>query len=152
MEDEKRTFSVAGAAEPVFGLAAGKTKLTNLHHLSECAPNHCVIHNPSDHHMRDWPLIWRGDKGLMERQCECGTGHPDPDDLAWHKSQGRAYMAVHGCCGHCVPGLFERLQARVTLWSTDPESGPEPEFETEPDSNLQKYAPAPASGGNEEAP
>ena len=55
----------------------------------------CCIHNPSDHHMRTWPQHWRDDRGIMERICEHGCGHPDPDD----KSLDR----IHGCCGCCAP-------------------------------------------------
>lgn len=54
----------------------------------------CAIHWPSGHHMRSWPQHWRGDRGIIERVCDHGTGHPDPDD----KSRDR----VHGCCGCCI--------------------------------------------------
>lgn len=63
----------------------------------------CVVHRPSNHHMRDMPMHWRSDRGQMERICEHGVGHPDPDDLAFHLSKGRDYMGVHGCCGCCDP-------------------------------------------------
>lgn len=66
----------------------------------------CVVHNPSDHKMRDWPLHWRGDRGLMERLCPHGVGHPDPDDIAFKKrTRGEAAAtteAVHGCDGCCM--------------------------------------------------
>jgi hypothetical protein len=60
--------------------------------------------------MREWPLHWRDDRGLMERICKCGTGHPDPDDLAFKlRLFGEKFMAtegVHGCCGCCLgPGI-----------------------------------------------
>jgi hypothetical protein len=53
--------------------------------------------------MRDWPTHWRGDRGLMERICPCGIGHPDPDDLAFKESIGiDAHVeGIHGCCGCC---------------------------------------------------
>lgn len=70
-----------------------------------CGGRVCLVHNPSDHHMRGWPLVWRSDKGQMERTCLLhGVGHPDPDDLAFHKTEGRDYMAIHGCCGCCKGG------------------------------------------------
>ena len=50
------------------------------HDETQCAGRHCCIHNPSSHHMRGWPMVWRGDKGVMERTCPHGVGHPDPDD------------------------------------------------------------------------
>lgn len=63
-----------------------------VHTRSDCQAEHCVIHNPSQHHMREWPTHWREDKGEMERICPHGVGHPDPDD---------ALTGVHGCDGRC---------------------------------------------------
>lgn len=59
----------------------------------------CCIHNPSDHHMRDWPQQWRSDRHIMERVCKHGIGHPDPDDLRIVLGHD---PGVHGCCGCCV--------------------------------------------------
>ncbi len=59
----------------------------------------CAIHWPSQHHMRSWPQHWRSDRGIIERLCDHGTGHPDPDD----KSRDR----LHGCCGCCLGGGSE---------------------------------------------
>jgi hypothetical protein len=105
------TFDVDNIAEPVFGMQVGKGFLYNLHPQERCAGRPCVIHNPSDHHMKDWPLNWRADKSQMERLCSHGTGHPDPDDLDYHKSQGRDWMSVHGCDGCCIEnfGGFDAL-------------------------------------------
>ena len=75
--------------------------LVNIHRAELCQGRHCAIHNPSDHHMRDWSINWRGDKGQIERICVHGVGHPDPDDLAYHVSQGRDWIGIHGCDGCC---------------------------------------------------
>ena len=77
-------------------------KLT-VHSKNKCEGSFCTIHNPSDHIMRDWPTHWRDDRGLMERICKHGVGHPDPDDLAYRKliGVGGKYDGVHGCCGCC---------------------------------------------------
>lgn len=73
------------------------------HSASACVGEDCVIHNPSDHHMRDWPVVVRSDKhGLIERVCEHGTGHPDPDSVSYFAHQQMRWMDVHGCCGCCV--------------------------------------------------
>lgn len=65
--------------------------------------NACVLHNPTDHHMREWTLIFRPDKQfLAERICEHGVGHPDPDSLARYLKNGQDHMAIHGCDG-CSP-------------------------------------------------
>lgn len=79
----------------------GESVLVNVHKLVQCRGRACVIHAPSDHHMRSWPLTWRDDKGVMERQCPHGIGHPDPDDAAYLMSQGRGGAAIHGCDGCC---------------------------------------------------
>jgi hypothetical protein len=89
------------ATEPLFGFSIGRVELKSLHPETACAGRACVIHNPSNHHMREWPMLWRGDRRLMERTCPHGVGHPDPDDLAWQISQGRDWQAVHGCDGCC---------------------------------------------------
>lgn len=87
------------------------------HERSQCAGEICCIHNPSDHHMVNWPQNWRNDTKVMERQCEHGVGHPDPDDIA-HKQRvleadpsfhqaspfpKKVWEAVHGCDGCCNP-------------------------------------------------
>lgn len=74
----------------------------DVHPSDQCAGEFCVMHNPSDHHMRRWPMHWRSDRALMERICpNHGVGHPDPDDLAYHVRQGDGWQTVHGCCGCC---------------------------------------------------
>jgi hypothetical protein len=66
------------------------------HSRSECLREHCTIHNRSDHSMRKYPQHWRGDRGIMERICPHGVGHPDPDS-PWDKESADW---IHGCCGH----------------------------------------------------
>jgi len=63
------------------------------HMPDKCKAETCTIHNPSEHHMRDWPQHWRADRGIMERICEHGIGHPDPDDTNLD--------TTHGCDGCC---------------------------------------------------
>ena len=84
-----------------FKTGTGQT-LDNVHDESQCNGRNCAIHNPSDHHMKDWPLHWREDRRFFERICEHGVGHPDPDEIEYHKSQGRD-ISVHGCDGCCNP-------------------------------------------------
>lgn len=78
-----------------------KQMTLTTHEASQCAGQHCCIHNPSAHHMRDWPLHWRADKGVMERICPHGVGHPDPDDAAHRDRMGQSFLNVHGCDGCC---------------------------------------------------
>ena len=75
-------------------------------HPAEVCKHPCVLHAPTNHHMRDWTLHWRSDRGCFERLCpEHGVGHPDPDD--------KGHDGIHGCCGCCV-------EDRETLRYDDP--------------------------------
>ena len=72
-----------------------KTALAGVHSERVCSGKVCVIHNPSGHKMHEWPLYYRADRGMMERICKHGVGHPDPDCPV-----ARDDMS-HGCCGCC---------------------------------------------------
>ena len=56
------------------------SKLTT-HDPHQCIFDHCCIHNPSDHPLRDAPMEWLdfGDAGVVYRACSHGSIHPDPD-------------------------------------------------------------------------
>jgi hypothetical protein len=75
--------------------------MTRIHSRSQCAPHSCWIHEPSDHHMLDWPMLWRADRRILERTCPHGVGHPDPDDVGYHVRNGRTSEGIHGCDGCC---------------------------------------------------
>lgn len=78
----------------MFSLPTGQ--ILRSHPESSCiAP--CPLHSPSDHPMRDWPLLWRSDRRLFERICPHGTGHPDPDHVAFADPDGTSGVALHGC-------------------------------------------------------
>ena len=83
------------------GFYVGQVQLTT-HGSEQCEGRACVIHRPSNHHMRHLPLHWRGDVSVMERTCIHGVGHPDPDDAAWNLSQHQEWKLIHGCDGCCV--------------------------------------------------
>lgn len=87
----------------------GTNQLVWVHAKEKCAGEYCCVHNPSDHHMKDWPTHWRGDRYLMERICPHGIGHPDPDDIAFKErilGKKRADVeAIHGCDGCCIPPI-----------------------------------------------
>lgn len=53
--------------------------------------------------MRDWELNWRADKGVMERLCPHGQGHPDPDHMAYVMSlnEENGWQGLHTCDGCC---------------------------------------------------
>jgi hypothetical protein len=72
-----------------------------VHAQKDCRGPVCPIHNPTPHHMREWPMIWRGDRQSFERVCEHGISHPDPDDQE-AKLFIQGFMdGVHGCDGCC---------------------------------------------------
>lgn len=65
-----------------------------VHAASRCeAP--CPIHKPSDHAMKDWPLTFDKESGLMMRRCEHLFWHPDPDN---RELRDGMYDLVHECC------------------------------------------------------
>lgn len=68
------------------------------HKPGRCNGERCSIHNPSDHPLKDAPQVWRPDRGIVERMCPHGIGHPDPDDLTVREEPGGF---VHGCDGCC---------------------------------------------------
>lgn len=70
-----------------------------VHGADACAGQACCIHNPSDHPLNLAPLNFRGH--VMERICEHGIGHPDPDDLAWRERTHQRVPSIHGCDGCC---------------------------------------------------
>lgn len=75
-----------------------KTYIT-CHDSDQCWGEVCSLHNRTAHHMRKYRQHWRGDRYLMERICEHGVGHPDPDDYTiMSRSPG---AGVHGCDGCC---------------------------------------------------
>lgn len=94
-------WSFEHMAEPVVGRQLDGGAVLRTHPAAQCSGEHCVMHNPSDHHMRDWPLNWRGDRGIMERLCPHGIGHPDPDSLAHLERVGTPDDGTHGCDGCC---------------------------------------------------
>lgn len=102
--DRKRirrsTFDLLG--DGMVLLHADKIKLWNIHPQEKCAGRPCVIHHPTDHHMRGWRLHWRDDRGIFERICDHGIGHPDPDQFDYWESTGQDWQGVHGCDFCCV--------------------------------------------------
>lgn len=90
-------------AVPPWGQELGPMDVA-VHGREACEGRACVIHHPSDHHMRTWPTTYRADLGVTERMCPHGVGHPDPDDIAYHTSRGQDHLSIHGCDGCCRSG------------------------------------------------
>ncbi|MBF6085175.1 hypothetical protein IU485_27765 [Nocardia cyriacigeorgica] len=77
-------------------------QLVGVHPPAACEGRACPMHNPTDHHMRDWPVIWRPDRAILERICHHAVGHPDPDQFEYWDRTGQPWQSVHGCCGCCA--------------------------------------------------
>lgn len=100
-EGDDYSLTFANAAEAGFGAQVGEV-LLRTHGPSKCEGRPCCIHNPSPHHMREWPLNIRFDRGITERMCPHGIGHPDPDDAAYRKTRPGGFDdGTHGCDGCC---------------------------------------------------
>lgn len=98
------TLKYHGIGQPD-GVRLHDGRFLSTHTAQQCKNTHCVVHNPSHHHMVSWPLNWRGDRGMMERLCPHGVGHPDPDHLDFVASALGVHAAydegIHGCDGCC---------------------------------------------------
>lgn len=97
---EERFFRLWGAPDGMFSL---------WHRKETCAGQVCVIHNPSSHHLREWPMTLRETR-LIERMCPHRIGHPDPDSvIGMRLITGQDAWDVHGCDGCCRrdPGTHE---------------------------------------------
>ncbi len=78
--------------------------VANVHDAGACAGEFCCIHNPSMHPMIEEPMLLR-ETTLVERLCQHGIGHPDPDSAAYvakvHGDDTSTWM-THGCDGCCT--------------------------------------------------
>jgi hypothetical protein len=82
-------------AEEIATLEHSDIVLTNAHTKKECYSEYrCTLHNRSNHHMREFPQMWNGRKQIMERLCEHGYGHTDPDEISGFE--------IHNCDGCCA--------------------------------------------------
>lgn len=76
-------------------------RILRTHAPGECSGSFCAIHHPSNHPLKDAPMRWRDDRGILERVCVHLVGHDDPDDLAHRERVGREHSGDHGCDGCC---------------------------------------------------
>ena len=74
------------------------------HADTQCHGEVCTIHKRSNHHMRNYKQFWRADRGIMERVCAHGVGHPDPDEYRILNGEDNG---LHGCDGCCIPFATE---------------------------------------------
>lgn len=89
-----------------------------VHKAAVCDGDNCAIHNPSDHPLKAAKIKIRGAHpfdafglkpyGFVERFCEHGIGHSDPDSVAFFAKNGSHGLGVHGCDG-CCTGIYEEI-------------------------------------------
>jgi hypothetical protein len=79
----------------------GDIVLYNVHDYAKCAGRECIIHSPSQRESDVLPLLWRPDRGIFERICPHGVGHPDKAQRDYWLSTDQDYQFVHGCDGCC---------------------------------------------------
>lgn len=100
------------------GLDSGDVDLVTLydgtvlqiHGPRKCSGQACCFHAPSDHPLREAPMIWLRSLNLMMRKCEHGLIHPDPDSLAHVWSRMSTFDGWHPCCAEqCCMANSERL-------------------------------------------
>lgn len=79
-----------------------------VHKREVCEGTYCAIHNPSEHPLKDAPIVLRHASpfsfkphGFVERMCEHGIGHSDPDSVAFYTRNGNKGHGMHGCDGCC---------------------------------------------------
>lgn len=101
-EDSYDLYGNAVATGATWGEVHGGA-IVRTHGIIACEGEPCALHNPSDHPLRDAPMVFRADRGfLIERTCQHGVGHPDPDSVAYLASvSDDDGWGVHGCDGCC---------------------------------------------------
>lgn len=88
-----------------------------------CDIDGCAIHNPSYHPLCDAKQYMRSDKAwLIERICDHGIGHPDPDSASFiAKQEGNGSIWVHGCDGCCQDQEEIKTRKPYKGWGPQPE-------------------------------
>lgn len=85
-------------------------ELVTHQRTEDCDEHGCAVHNPSSMaiaNREEWPYNWRTDRGILERICRHGIGHPDPDSARFYERQGQGRaMNTHGCDGCCIGITF----------------------------------------------
>ena len=83
---------------------SGGQRVHAFHKSSQCAPDHCPVHNPSDHAFRDLPLFYEGVGQYMYRVNEDGTQILDPDDYKL-RTHGCVIVRNSGTCLVCATNV-----------------------------------------------
>lgn len=77
----------------------------NVHPKERCLGERCVVHAPTDHHMRNWAMRLSSVSGIVYRMCPHGNPHVDPDSRYYLVAvRGFHVPSCHCPCGCCGDG------------------------------------------------
>lgn len=68
----------------------------------ECQEHGCPIHNPSDRAVAIGTTHYNTERQRMDRVCEHGLAHPDPDSQDWRERHFGDRDDEHDCDGCCA--------------------------------------------------
>lgn len=83
------------------------------HHVAyACDGNPCPLHNPSDHSLRDVPLDWHKQWGVMVRVTGLDSFEVDPDEYKIRNlNPGETYILRNsGVCRECGTELVSEFR------------------------------------------
>lgn len=120
---QKDRQEVRAANKPEYVTGTGQ-KLWRVHLKQDCMHRICDIHNPPQGLPEsDWPTHWRADRGLMERICPHGVGHPTKAHMEFLKEMDAVrgttnakWEGIHGCDG-CCGGNYDTGKDRREPWN-----------------------------------
>lgn len=83
--------------------------LHQVHSYSVCRGRECIIHRPDRRDSDLWPLLWREDRGIFERICPHGVGHPDRAQRDYWLRTEQEHNFIHGCDFCCHHNLVNEV-------------------------------------------
>lgn len=99
------TFDTDGSAK-IYNTDGKNFRIDHVHKIFCCQGEYCVLHNPSNHFMSEWPLVVKYDNQFF-RVCSHEVIHPDPDFVGYATRRGVKVHTEHdcdGCCNECCIG------------------------------------------------
>ena len=91
-------------------LSSGQT-VFGFHELGRCLGEHCPVHKPSNHALREFPLRFNFDAFVFERIVPAAGGDgetfiPDPDDYTLVSKGGKIIYRNSAKCTECHEELI----------------------------------------------
>ena len=99
-------------------LLLGSDQIVTGVHPAEWCSGSCVIHNPSDHSLRDLPLGFDARTKAFYRTCPCGSTHQDPDErIYWTNQLARASKASKARVSGSGKSLEALANEKLSQWA-----------------------------------